>query len=158
MSAGELQKQRLVEYLIDQVSQGISGRDGNDIIDISPARALFAGVLQPARQADVSGNAELVPPADTSLGVDFRIRVRPDITPKITIKARWSHYYPVFPNYQQARTSNNALFQAPPGNASVASTPEVAVRAAAISATEADDGTVESEENGDEAESANAET
>jgi len=38
-----------------------------------PSRVLFAGVLQPARRLDLVNPADTIPPADTSLGLDFRI-------------------------------------------------------------------------------------
>jgi hypothetical protein len=113
----ERQKQQLVEYLIDQVVNGISGRDGDDIVDASPSRVLFAGVLQPARRTDSpnpgANPADTVPPADTALGLDFRIAALPGTPLTLKIIARWSHYYPVFPTYAQAVFANSGLLRPP---------------------------------------------
>jgi len=59
----ETQEQQLVEYLIAEVANGISGRDGDEIVDASPSRVLFAGVLQPARRLDLVNPADTIPPA-----------------------------------------------------------------------------------------------
>ena len=81
MSTTENQKQKLVEYLIDQVAKGISGRNGEDIIDATPSRVLFAGVLQPARISDIptpqANTQETVAPAGTAIGLDFRVITTP---------------------------------------------------------------------------------
>ncbi len=113
----EHQEQQLVEYLIGQVANGISGRDGDDIVDASPSRVLFAGVLQPARRPDSespgTNPAGTVPPADTALGLDFRIVAPPGSHLTLKVIARWSHYYPVFPTYSQAVFANSNLLRPP---------------------------------------------
>lgn len=113
----EDQKQRLVDYLIRRVAEGLSGRDGEEIVDGSPSRVFFAGVLQPVRQSDLPNQQNTTPdtvaPADTSLGLDFRVAAPPGSRITLKISPRWSHYYPVFPTYDQASLANASLL-APP--------------------------------------------
>lgn len=119
MSATENQKQKLVEYLINQVAKGISGRDGEDIVDSSPSRVLFAGVLQPARTSDIptpqANTQETVAPAGTAIGLDFRVAATPGAQITIKILPRWSVYYPVFPTFLQAASANSTLLAPPTG-------------------------------------------
>lgn len=104
-------KQLLVTYLSERVRLGVSGRDGEDLVDIDPLRAIFAGVLQPPRQSEIQasqrGVAGVSAPSSAAIGLDFRIKptdgqkiVRLRLTP------RWSHYYAVFPTWEQARRAN----------------------------------------------------
>ena len=98
-SASEDQKQRLAEHLLQSVLQGSSGRDGLDIVDSSPFRSIFAGVLESYRDSPATGSMSS---GGTSLGLDFR--VRPDSSQTaitLRIGSRWSHYYPVFPTWDQ---------------------------------------------------------
>lgn len=100
-------KQRLTEHLIDQVILGISGRDREDLVDAVPSRTIFAGVLQPARKAEIeaaqSGATSGDAPAGTAMGLDFRVRpLEHQGVVRLRITPCWSHYYPVFPTWQQA--------------------------------------------------------
>ncbi len=96
----------LTEYLIEKVVNGISGRDQEDLVDVLPSRTIFAGVLQPTRAVEAeafqNGPTRSDTSAGTAMGLDFRViptmnqeGVRLCITP------RWSHYYAVFPTWQQ---------------------------------------------------------
>jgi hypothetical protein len=103
---GEDSERRLVEHFVSRVTDGLSGRDGADLVDQAPIRTLFAGVLQPARDSDkanatrgTAGDA----PAGTSLGFDLRLRpasTSQDVT--VMVSARFAVYAPVFPNFAQA--------------------------------------------------------
>src|SRR5260370_20512864 len=100
-------KQRLTEHLIDRVILGISGRDREDLVDTVPSRTIFAGVLQPAREVEIeavqSGTTSGDAPAGTALGLDFRVRpLEHEGVVSLRIIPRWSHYYAVFPTWQQA--------------------------------------------------------
>ena len=55
--AVEDSRRRLTDYVIQQVCEGISGRNREDIVDVQPSRALFAGVLQPPRGGAAAVNA-----------------------------------------------------------------------------------------------------
>ncbi|MFH0958577.1 MAG: hypothetical protein V1897_07710, partial [Pseudomonadota bacterium] len=104
----EDQKQKLIEHLISEVADGISGRDHAEVFDASPSRVLFAGVLQPSRRNDeakleIGGN---VPPANTSLGLDFKVRPKNVTSIRLTIAPRWSLYYPIFPSLSQTIFAN----------------------------------------------------
>lgn len=107
-------KQRLVDHLMDRVVVGISGRDGRDLVDVLPSRAIFAGVLQPLRasetQAARAGVNASDAPVGTSLGVDFRIKCEPQTgTVKLRLSARWSVYFPIFPAYAETKKANLIL-------------------------------------------------
>jgi hypothetical protein len=107
----ETDKQRLVEYLIERTTTRIAGRDGRDLLDVSPSRTVFAGVLQMPREAEIqaaqSGTVNRDAPAGTSLGVDFRVRpTLPSNSIRLRIQPRWSVYYPVFPSYQESVPMN----------------------------------------------------
>jgi hypothetical protein len=104
----EAHKLKLVEHIVHEVSQGLSGRDGKDLIDISPSRAIFAGVLQTPRKNNV-GVGDGTPPADTSLGLDFRVELTGEKHATLTVKPRWSFYYPVFPAYEDVLFANPAF-------------------------------------------------
>lgn len=104
----ESHKLKLVEYLTHEVAEGISGRNGNELIDISPSRAIFAGVLQTPRRND-AGLGDGTPPADTSLGLDFRVELTDGKPTTLTIKLKWSFYYPVFPVYEDVLFANPAF-------------------------------------------------
>src|SRR5262245_58036243 len=77
----ESDKRRLTAYLIDRVVEGISGRDGDDIVDAAPSRTIFAGSCQQdrdgrsiaARQEAIGGEH----PVGTALGFDFRVPPAP---------------------------------------------------------------------------------
>jgi len=109
----ENQKQRLVDYLISQVADGLSGRDGAEIVDGSPSRMIFAGVLQPVRQSDVpnqpSNTPDTMAPADTALGLDFKIATGAGAQITLKMLPCWSFYYPVFPTYGQAAAANTSI-------------------------------------------------
>jgi hypothetical protein len=110
----EEDKQRLVDHLMQRVMVGISGRDGRDLVDVLPSRAIFAGVLQPVRasetQAARSGVSVSDAPVGTSLGVDLRIKCEtPTGAVKLRLCARWSTYYPIFPAYAEAKKANSIL-------------------------------------------------
>lgn len=113
MNKTEIQKQRLVAHLIEEVANGLSGRDGEEIVDAWPSRVIFAGVLQPVRGLDAwsltESMASGVPPADTALGLDFRVAVPTGSTVKLKITPRWSLYYPVYPSFGQALFANPGL-------------------------------------------------
>src|ERR1700730_4773783 len=117
--SSEDQRCLLTEHLLKAVANGISGRDGEDVIDTSPSRAIFAGVLQTVRRqqsnsAVAVGTTDATPPADTSLGLDFRV-VGPTTpsTVRLTITPKFSVYYPVFPTYEQALVSNRSMLDLP---------------------------------------------
>ena len=111
----ESQRQRLTEYLIEEVAAGLSGRNGEEILDGSPSRTLFSGVLQPIRAPATPGTAAAaVAPADTALGIDFRVLARGDHPVRLKITPRWSLYYPVFPTFEQAVSTNQSLFATAP--------------------------------------------
>jgi Helicase conserved C-terminal domain len=107
---GEDAERRLVEHLVSHVTNGLSGRDGADLVDQIPVRTLFAGVLQPARETDKTNAARGTAgdaPGGTSLGLDLRLRPAPqsqEVT--VLISARFAVYYPVFPSYPQAVGAN----------------------------------------------------
>jgi len=111
LEAGEL---RVVEHLISNVRDGLSGRSGEELVDADPLRSIFAGVLQAPRQSDedaasrgvVSGQA----PTGTALGLDFKLRPKaPGSTATLSVKLSWAHYYPVFPTFSQTRAANEAV-------------------------------------------------
>lgn len=107
----------LAEYLLDRVLTGLSGRDGEDLVDTTPTRTIFAGVLSPPRSAEVEaarrGLAIGDAPAGTSMGLDFRVRPTGERgTVRLRIAPRWSHYYPVFPTWEQAVRANEGTIQA----------------------------------------------
>lgn len=97
-------KKRLAEYLLSKVRTGLSGRDGQDIVDLTPSRVIFAGVLTPPREAEAEaarrGLSAGDAPAGTSIGLDFRVRPNENEGLRLRISAEWSHYYPVFPSYE----------------------------------------------------------
>lgn len=100
----ETDKRRLTEHLAERLRTRLSGRDQADLIDTTPVRTLFAGVLQPVR---VGQSIQLNDkPFGTAIGLDFR--VAPDSTEPIhiTIAAGWSHYYSVFPSWADACSAN----------------------------------------------------
>lgn len=106
----ESREKRLVEYLVATVGDGISGRDGQDIVDIPPSRAVFAGVLQPPRNLDAAiPGRGTIPPADTALGMDFRVICGAGRTIRLTITPRFSVYYPVFPAFEDALYANRSV-------------------------------------------------
>lgn len=103
----EQNKQRLVRYLIERTRTGISGRDGQDLEDVVPSRAIFAGVLYPPYPGEAATRAE-DSRRGTALGLDFR--VIPAVADKpvsIRIHPRWSHYFAVFPTWEQTTRSNS---------------------------------------------------
>lgn len=106
------EKSRLVDHLREKVVAGLSGRDGADLVDVVPSRAVFAGLLHPARDlaAPTSVNeVSTAPGQDVSIGVDFRVLPDPgDSTVRLTLAPRWSHYYAVFPTYSQVLAANPA--------------------------------------------------
>jgi hypothetical protein len=107
----------LSEYLAAQVISGLSGRDGADTVDATPARNIFAGVLHPVRTADLETVKETATggdaPSGTALGLDFRIAPeQPGATVRLRVTPSWSHYYAIFPSWAQARAANEALVQA----------------------------------------------
>lgn len=112
-SNGDEGEIRLVRHLIDRVREGLSGRDGENLVDVDPLRSIFAGVLQAPRESDeIAASRGLVTrqaPTGTALGLDFK--VRPNGSPKVTLSATvtWAHYYPVFPSWEQARAVNEAI-------------------------------------------------
>jgi hypothetical protein len=110
----EEDKQRLTEYLTGRVVNGISGRDGRDLVDLVPSRSIFAGVLQPPRSSEIqaaqSGVSNRDAPAGTALGLDFRLKAETEIGAiRLRISPHWSLYYPVFPSYEEARKANELL-------------------------------------------------
>src|SRR6266850_2317873 len=107
----EVAERLIVEYLNQRVRAGLAGSDGEDLVDQTPTRSIFAGVLQAPRQRDeeaaskgtVSGDA----PMGTALGLSFRVRPRSGQTSvTLTINSRWAHYYPVFPTWEQTVAAN----------------------------------------------------
>lgn len=106
----EEHKRTLVEHLLDEVANGISGRDQAEIFDTSPSRVRFAGVLQPPQRAEAiqPGGKGIVAPPDTALGVDFKVTKQANVV-RLKITPNWSYYYPVFPTYEQALAANSNL-------------------------------------------------
>src|SRR5262245_52451768 len=107
----ESDKRRLTAYLIDRVVEGISGRDGDDIVDAAPSRTIFAGVLQPASEREIhaaqTGAIGREAPVGTALGLDFRVTPAPGSqSVRIRITPSFSVYYPVFPTWEQVLRSN----------------------------------------------------
>src|ERR1700682_1847521 len=106
----ENRRRQLVEYFIREVTNGISGRDGEDIIDITPSRALFVGVLQPPRSTDAAApGRDTVAPPDTALGLDFRVVPSRERVVRLTITPRFSVYYPIFPDFNDALYANRSV-------------------------------------------------
>lgn len=108
----EENKQRLVDHLMGCVLNGISGREGSDLVDIDPIRAIFAGVLQPPRntaiEAAKKGTTDSSVPNKTAIGLEFRVKPNsPKGSVRIRIQPQWSHYYAVFPTLEQAIGSND---------------------------------------------------
>ncbi len=104
-------KRRLTRYLIDRVLEGISGRDGADIVDATPSRTLFAGVLQPSSEREIHaaqrGAIGREAPAGTAVGLDFRVSpASGSKTVTLRITPRFSVYYPVFPSWEEVLRSN----------------------------------------------------
>jgi hypothetical protein len=109
----EAEKGLLTNHLIDQVINGLSGRDQEDLVDVQPSRTLFAGVLQPTRAIEIEasqpGPVNNDTMAGTAIGLDFR--VAPTInqeTIRLRITPRWSHYYTVFPTWEQVTRATEA--------------------------------------------------
>ena len=98
----------LVDHLMNKVISGISGRDREDVFDTIPSRTIFAGVLQPTRADETETLRENLTGGvftSTAIGLDFR--VMPDVPEnrfRLRITPRWSHYYAVFPTWQQAQS------------------------------------------------------
>lgn len=102
----EEHKRRLVEHIANVVTNGITGRDSADLLTIEPKKAIFAGVLYPPSLADLVRDT---PPPRTSIGLEFKVRPaagRKSITLKI--QPRWTHYYPVFPSWEELVTARKA--------------------------------------------------
>jgi hypothetical protein len=106
----EEHKRNLVEHLLGEVVNGISGRDQIEIFDTSPSRVLFAGVLQPPQKEDAaqSGGKGIVAPPDTALGLDFKVAKQSGVV-RLKITPNWCYYYPVFPTFQQVLAANSNL-------------------------------------------------
>src|SRR5262249_21549925 len=102
MAIAERDKARLADYLLDRVLSGLAGRDGEDLVGLTPSRALFAGVLLPVREmGGSSGQNPWDTPVGTSLGIDFRLRPHAETqTIRLRVRPRWSVYYPVFPRFE----------------------------------------------------------
>jgi hypothetical protein len=101
----------LADYLLERVLIGLSGRDGEDLVGVTPTRTIFAGVLSPPRAAEVEaarrGLISGDTPTGTSLGLDFRVRfTNRRGTLRLRIVPLWSNYYPVFPTWAQAVKAN----------------------------------------------------
>lgn len=113
-STTEDHKRLLNEYLIERVRAGISGRDGKTLVGLSPSRHIFAGVLQPPRQADIraakEGKSSGDAPVGSALGLDFRVQPNNPKGPvRLRIRARWSLYYSVFPAWRDVCNLNDSL-------------------------------------------------
>ena len=111
VDAGEI---RLVRHLIEKVRHGLSGRDGEQLVDVDPLRSIFAGVLEAPRKRDEDAAARgLVSnqaPTGTALGLDFKVSpTESESSATLSATLRWAHYYPVFPSFEQARTANEAI-------------------------------------------------
>lgn len=107
----ESDKRLLTEYFIDRIRTRLSGRDGLDILDATPIRTLFAGVLQPVRADQAGGRGDA--PSGTAIGLDFRIRPSEgQQSIVISIEAGWSHYYSVFPSFEACRRANAQTLRA----------------------------------------------
>ena len=136
-------QQHLTWFLIDRVLAGISGRDGEDLVDAPPLRRLFAGVLQPPRKAEIkaaeSGFSIGDAPAGTALGLDFRVLPEDAEQPvRLRITPHWSLYYVVFPTWQQASRANEGLLAPPPEPQPVIPTPDPYVTTSDADAPESD--------------------
>ncbi|MHB8719435.1 MAG: C-terminal helicase domain-containing protein [Candidatus Dormibacteria bacterium] len=138
-AVSEESERRLVKEVIERVREGLSGRDGVDLVDLPPSRAIFAGVLLAPRQKDedaamkgaVVGDA----PMGTAIGLDFRVKPTGSNAPVgLAVRARWAHYIPVFPSYQDVVEANTK----DPTPSS--DEPVVAPADAINAATEGDDG------------------
>src|SRR2546428_9166514 len=109
----EEDKVRLADFLLDRVLKGLAGRDGDDLVGLTPARALFAGVLLPVRAPGGGrpGQGVSDAPVGTSLGLDFRIKPHAGMqTIRLRVRPHWSVYYPVFPKREHAVRANGAAF------------------------------------------------
>ncbi|MGE3491564.1 MAG: DEAD/DEAH box helicase family protein [Vicinamibacterales bacterium] len=149
----ESDKSRLVDHLRNVVIAGISGRDGADVIDLTPSRAIFAGVLQaPRALPSIDSSA---PPPDIALGLDFRVVPEAGKPIRLRLSPRWSHYYAVFPTYGQARDANPTP-TSPPASTPTPSTPEPSTATTPLPALEvalgAPDEASETEEDGEDLE------
>lgn len=110
-SIAEQDKLRLVDHVMDTVRLQLSGRDGKDLLETIPSRAIFAGVLQAPRASEaLAASNRGDAPAGTALGIDFRIRPS-HLDQPVTLKVlpRWSVYYPVFPTYQETLSTNDSI-------------------------------------------------
>lgn len=113
----EEHKLRLADYLLKRVCEGLSGRDGAELVDMTPSRAIFAGVLSSPRQIDIEaaqqGRNSGEVPAGTSLGMDFRIIPEANKPLRLYISPRWTLYYPVFPTWEQVIQQKAIYHQGP---------------------------------------------
>jgi hypothetical protein len=92
-------KRPLAEYLLSEVTRGLSGHGGEEIVDLEPSKSLFAGVLQPARE-HLSANA--ANSGGSAIGLDLRVKpVHPDEPIRFKVIASWAHYFAVFPTWDQ---------------------------------------------------------
>lgn len=97
--SSKVDERLLVEHLLREVTLGLSGRDGADIIDFPPVRSCFAGVLEPVREHSASSQ---VTSGTSAIGLDFRVRARKTHEPvSLRIEATWAHYFAVFPTWDQ---------------------------------------------------------
>lgn len=116
-SVSEAEKRVLVEHLRTVAVSGLSGRDMAPIVDATPSRSIFAGVLQAPR---VSASGVQLASVDSALGLDFRVVPEPGKHIRLRIIPHWSYYYAVFPSYDQVSEANPA----PTSSAAVAAQPQ----------------------------------
>jgi hypothetical protein len=109
----EVNKVRLADFLLDRVLRGLAGRDGDDLVGVTPSRVLFAGVLLPLRQPSGGRPTQGISdaPVGTSLGLDFRLKPHAGAhTIRLRVRPCWSVYYPVFPKREHTVRANGAGF------------------------------------------------
>ncbi|MCA1642183.1 MAG: hypothetical protein LC785_09590, partial [Acidobacteria bacterium] len=144
----EKDKQRLTDYLMERVLKGISGRDGGDLVDVEPIRTIFSGVLQPPRntaiQAAKSGAVDSATPTSAALGLDFRIKPKnAEGVIRLHLSPRWSHYYAVFPTWQQALRANEASLSTTASPSPTVTSAQTGSDSPSIEPTETNEGTSE---------------
>lgn len=95
----EVDKRPLTEHLLSEVTRGLDGRNREEIVDFEPSRSLFAGVLQPARE---HLDASVATSGGSAIGLDFRVKPAVPGEPiRLRVSAAWSHYFAVFPTWDQ---------------------------------------------------------
>src|SRR6185437_15482310 len=106
MARSDVDQRPLVEFLLDNVTRGLSGQDKQDIVDFAPSRAIFAGVLRPVREHQASA---AVASGGSAIGLDFRVRTEMSGEPiRLKLTGKWAHYYAVLPTWDQVVSTGHA--------------------------------------------------